>query len=315
MTRFFPLIAAIVPILLALPVCAADEVRGTRDLEYARVGETSLKLDLYVPAAAKSPPVVVWVHGGAWRGGSKSNPSVLPLTEKGYAVASVDYRLSPVAPFPAQVHDIKAAIRYLRASANQHDISTERIAISGGSAGGHLAALVGVSNGAKELEGDVGQNREQSSDVQAIVVFYGASNLTTILSQSTTHGLSARVPALELLLGGQPDSKQDLARLASPVFHVDNTDPPLLWFHGDQDPQMPINQAHEMIGAYKKQDLPATLEVVYGGAHGGKLFYTPEQIQQVKLIIPNQIESDRLSLKWGQLFDGRFANNWLQISE
>jgi acetyl esterase/lipase len=278
--------------LMAIPLgAAAQDVRTTRDIEYARVGDTSLKLDLYVPAAAKSPPVVVWVHGGAWRSGSKANPSVLPLTERGYAIASVDYRLSPVAPFPAQVHDIKAAIRYLRANAKEYGISRERLAISGGSAGAHLAALVGVTNGVKELEGDIGQHRAQSSDVQAIVAFYGASNLTTILSQSTPHGLNVRTPALELLLGGQPDSKPELARLASPVFHVDATDPRLLWYHGDQDPQMPINQAHEIIGAYKKQGLPATLEVVYGGAHGGKLFYTPEQMQQV---------ADFLSLSLGK---------------
>ena len=97
-------------------------------MEYARVGEASLKLDLYVPANVKSPPLVVWVHGGAWRGGSKNNPSVLPLTDRGYAVASVDYRLSPVAQFPAQIHDIKAAIRYLRAKAKEQGIDAERIA-------------------------------------------------------------------------------------------------------------------------------------------------------------------------------------------
>jgi dipeptidyl aminopeptidase/acylaminoacyl peptidase len=143
-----------------------------------------------------------------------------------------------------------------------------------------LAALVGVTNGVKVLEGEIGTHRDQSSDVQAIVVFYGASNLGTILSQSTPHGLNVRVPALELLLGGSPDSKPELTRLASPVAHVDPRDPPQLWFHGDQDPQMPINQAHEMVGAYKKQGLNAQLEVVHGGAHGGKLFYTPEQLEQ-----------------------------------
>jgi dipeptidyl aminopeptidase/acylaminoacyl peptidase len=105
--------------------------------------------------------------------------------------------------------------------------------------------------------------------------------LTTILAQSTPHGLSVRVPALELLLGGQPDAKPELARLASPVLHVDKTDPPLLWFHGDQDPQMPINQALEMIGAYKTQGLSAQFEPVYGAAHGGKQFSTPERLQQV----------------------------------
>jgi acetyl esterase/lipase len=260
---------------------AGAQVRQSKDLEYARVGDTSLKLDLYVPADAKSPSVVVWVHGGAWRGGSKNNPSILPLTEMGYAVASVDYRLSPVAKFPAQIHDIKAAIRYLRGTASQHGIDTRKIAIAGGSAGGHLAALVGVSNGVKGLEGDSGDHRNQSSDVQAIVAFYGASNLTTILAQSTPHGLSVRVPALELLLGGHPDERPDLARLASPVYHVDKADPPILWYHGDQDAQMPINQAHEIVGAYKKLGLPITLEVVHGGGHGGKLFFTPEQMNEV----------------------------------
>jgi acetyl esterase/lipase len=260
---------------------AADEVKTLRDIEYARVGDTSLKLDLYVPASTKSPPLVVWVHGGAWRGGSKNNPSVLALTERGYPLASVDYRLSTVAQFPAQIHDIKAAIRYLRATAKEHGIAADRIAITGGSAGGHLAALVGVTNGVKELEGTVGTHLDQSSDVQAIVVFYGASNLTTILAQSTPYGVKMRTEALELLLGGQPDSRPDLARLASPVFQVDPHDPPLLWFHGDQDPQMPINQAHEMMGAYKKHGLAATFEPVYGGAHGGKLFFTPDQMAQV----------------------------------
>ncbi len=276
----------------------ADEVKEIRDIEYARVGSISLRLDLYVPANAKLPPLVVWIHGGAWRSGSKTKPSVLPLTERGFALASVDYRLSPVAQFPAQVHDIKAAIRYLRATAKEHGISTERIAITGGSAGGHLAALVGVTNGVNELEGEIGGHRSQSSDAQAIVVFYGASNLTTILSQSTPHGLNVRVPALELLLEGNLDETKvkaiidgfgrgvvprphKLAALASPVFHIDAKDPPLLWFHGDQDPQMPINQAHEMIGAYKKCGLSATLEPVYGGGHGGKLFFTPDQMGQV----------------------------------
>jgi acetyl esterase/lipase len=269
------------PLLILVTIAAAAEPRAMRDLEYAKVGETSLKLDLYVPPDAKAAPLVVWVHGGAWRSGSKKETPLLPLTQRGFAVASVDYRLSPVAPFPAQVHDLKAAVRYLRATAEKNGIDGRRIAISGGSAGGHLAALVGVTNGSKPHEGDVGEHRSVSSDVQALIVFYGASNLTSILSQSTPHGLSVREPALALLFGGKPEEKTELAKLASPVFFVDPRDPPLLLYHGDQDPQMPINQAHELVGAYKKNGLPATFEVVYGGGHGGKLFYTPEQLEQV----------------------------------
>src|SRR5262245_61935416 len=165
-TKTFLILIALSVFNAVLP--AADEIKTLRDVEYARVGETALKLDLYVPASTKSPPLVVWVHGGAWRGGSKNNPSVLPLTERGFAVASVDYRLSPVAQFPAQIHDIKAAIRYLRAAAKEHGIAADRIAITGGSAGGHLAALVGVTNGVKELEGTVGKHLDQSSDVHSI---------------------------------------------------------------------------------------------------------------------------------------------------
>ncbi len=280
-------------VIVARPTLRADEPRIIRDLEYARAGDIPLKLDLYVPTNAKAPSVILWIHGGAWRSGSKNNPSILPLAEKGYAAASIDYRLSPVAQFPAQIHDIKAAIRFLRGTAKDHGIATDKIAISGGSAGGHLAALVGVTNGVKQLEGDLGQHKNQSSDVQSIVVFYGASNLTTILTQSTPHGVNMRVPALELLLGGQPDSKPDLARLASPVFHVDKSDPPLLWYHGDQDPQMPVNQALEMLGAYKKLGLDVTFEPVFGGAHGGKLFYTGEQFQQVSDFLARTIRSPK----------------------
>lgn len=259
----------------------AQEVRVVKDLEYARAGDAALMLDLYVPAMATRAPVVVWVHGGAWRSGSKDKPPILPLTAKGFAIASVDYRLSPVAAFPAQIHDIKAAIRYLRATAATQGIAADKMGISGGSAGGHLAALAGVTSGVAELEGELGNCRDQSSAVQAIVVFYGASNLTTIVAQSTPHGVSVRRPALVRLLGGMPEAKAELARLASPVFHVDQSDPPLLWYHGDQDVQMPINQAHEMVGAYKNVGLKANFEVVYGGAHGGKLFYTIEQMDQV----------------------------------
>src|SRR5882672_3510805 len=150
----------------------------------------------------------------------------MPLTtlvEEGYAVASVDYRLSTDAKFPAQVHDIKAAIRFLRGqSSSSHSVGavpSKKIVIAGDSAGGHLAALVGVSNGNAELEGNVGAELKQSSDVQGIISFYGAANLTTILNQSTPHGLKVRVPALEFLLGGQPEDVPALARLASPVFH------------------------------------------------------------------------------------------------
>ncbi len=265
------------------------EIQKLLNVEYAKVGDLSLKLDVYLPTEVEAPTLIVWVHGGAWRGGSKNNPSILPIVEKGYAIASVDYRLTPVAPFPANVYDIKAAIRYLRANAELYGFKKEGFVISGSSAGGHLAALVGVSNGQSELEGMVGNHLDESSDIAAIVDFYGASNLTTILNQSTPHGLSVRVLALELLIGGHPDDLQKIAELASPVFHVDENDPPLLLIHGDQDPQMPINQAHELHGVYKDMDLPVQFEVIYGGAHGGKAFFDEERMALVDYFLRSRL--------------------------
>jgi len=251
----------------------SNNVRRINDIEYAKVDGHRLLLDLYLPKDAKNPPLVVWVHGGAWRAGSKSKMPLTDLLKNGFAIASVDYRLSPVAKFPAQIHDCNAAIRFLRGTAKKYGFNAERVGIAGSSAGGHLVALIGVTNDHKELEGDVGDHGDQSSSVQAVVDYYGPTNFRTILKQSTPHGLSVRVPALKLLLGDEPDKLPDLARLASPVFHVDSDDPPLLLIHGDQDPQVPINQSHELHAKYKDLKLPVNFEVVHGGAHGGDAFF------------------------------------------
>jgi acetyl esterase/lipase len=253
----------------------------TRGIEFAKVGDLSLKLDLHLPER-QTAPLIVYVHGGAWRGGVRDSVPFGALVKDGFAIASVDYRLSTQALFPAQVHDIKAAIRYLRSKQTQLGIDSRRIVIAGSSAGGHLAALVGVTNKHKELEGSVGDCLDQSSDVQGIVSFYGASNLTSILSQSTEHGLKMRLPALQLLLGGPPAEKADLARLASPVFHIDANDPPLLLIHGEADPQMPPEQSRELAAAYEKAKLPVKLVMIPEAVHGGPQFYDEERLGLVK---------------------------------
>lgn len=256
-----------------------QNIRFITDIEYAKIDSHTLKLDLYLPPTARQtspteqPPLIVWVHGGAWRRGSKAGMPLKWLIPHGFAIASIDYRLSPVARFPAQVHDAKAAIRFLRSQQAKYGYNTQRIAVAGSSAGGHLAALIGTTNQHAQLEGTVGGQLEQSSRVHAIVDYYGPTNFMTILPQSTPHGLSVRVPALQLLLGNQPEDTPELARLASPVFHVDDDDPPLLMLHGDQDPQVPINQSHELHAAYKQLGLAVQFEVVHGGAHGGALFF------------------------------------------
>ena len=275
--------------LCVVPSEAAESNQGKilRDLEYARADELPLTLDLHLPRGKVRAPLIVWVHGGAWRSGSKKDMPLGKLVEDGYAVASVDYRLSTQAKFPAQIHDLKAAVRFLRGHGGEWKLPVKKILIAGDSAGGHLAALVGVSNGSAELEGALGDDRAQSSDVQGIISFYGGANLTTILQQSTPHGLSVRVPALDLLLGAQPDDVPALARLASPVFHVDKNDPPLLLLHGDQDPQMPVNQALELLGAYQKARVPAQLEIIHGAAHGGAMFYDEERLAVVRKFLRN----------------------------
>jgi acetyl esterase/lipase len=274
---------------LFLFLCAA--IQGTarvgasqviRNVRFAQIGERTLEADLYLPDRKSRPPLIVWIHGGAWRGGSKNGIPLGKLVDDGYAIFSVDYRLSTEVKFPAQIHDIKAAIRFLRAHGEEWHLTPEQIVVAGDSAGGHLAALVGVSNGMAELEGKVGECLTQSSAVQGIISFYGAANLTTILKQSTPHGLSVRIPALDLLLGGQPETVPELARLASPVYQVDQHDPPLLLLHGDQDEQMPVNQSLELYGAYKKAKASVQLEIVHGAGHGGAMFYDDERLHIVR---------------------------------
>jgi acetyl esterase/lipase len=260
----------------------------TRGIEFAKVGDVSLKLDLHLPDK-QTAPLIVYVHGGAWRGGVRDSVPFAALLKDGFAIASVDYRLSTQALFPAQVHDIKAAIRFLRSKQTPLSVDSRRIVIAGSSAGGHLAALAGVTNKHKELEGTVGDYLDQSSDVQWIVSFYGASNLTSILSQSTDHGLKMRLPALQLLLGGPPAEKADLARLASPVFHIDANDPPLLLIHGDADPQMPPEQSKELAAAYEKAKLAVKLVMIPGAVHGGKQFYDEERLGLVKDFISRNV--------------------------
>ena len=259
---------------------------------YGTVDGRPLHLDLALPAGSMPPPLIVWVHGGAWRSGDKEEVPRF-FAEHGLATASVNYRLSGEARFPAAVHDIKAAVRFLRARGAAFGYRTERIAIAGSSAGGHLAALVGVTNDHPALEGSVGEHDSESSDVHAILDYYGASDLTTILEQSTPFGLGVRVPALELWLGAGPEQVRNLAELASPVQHVDPSDPPLLMFHGDRDPQMPINQSHQLEGAYRALGLDVALEVVHGAAHGGEAFYTPDRVERALTFLRRTLMNDR----------------------
>jgi len=270
-------------------IAAAETSHAMKDVVYATVGGKALALDLYLPAVqSPKPPLVVYVHGGAWTTGSKAQYPAF-LVEHGFAVASLDFRSSTEAPFPADIHDIKAGIRFLRAKASEFGYRVDRIAIIGASSGGHLATLVGVTNGNKELEGTEGDYLKESSDVQAVVSYFGASDLTTILAQSTPAGLAVREPALKRLLGDSPDAAPELARQASPVFHVDAHSPPLFLLHGDQDTQMPVNQALELQSVYESAGRPVEVLFLHGVGHDGGPFFRDKPVERVVTFLEHQI--------------------------
>jgi acetyl esterase/lipase len=279
-SKLIPVVSLSIVAIGAWPETAAS-APSQADITYAASASGEpLRLDLYLPADARAP-LLVWLHGGAWENGNKSAMPLAPLVERGFAVASLDFSPASKAPFPGQLHEIKAGIRFLRAEARRYGYDASRMAVLGASSGAHFAALVGTSNGNAQLEGTLGDHRDQSSAVQAIVSYFAATNLTTILAQSTPFGLNIREPALKRLLGAPPKEAEALAKLASPVFQVDREDPPLLLLHGDQDPQMPINQSHELEGVYKKHGLEVDFIVVHGAAHGGDAFYSSENVERV----------------------------------
>lgn len=243
-----------------------------KDIEFANVDGHSLKLDLYLPTEVKGAPLVVWIHGGGWSGGSKNSCPISWLIDDGYAVASISYRLTDKAIFPAQIHDCKAAIRWLRANAEKFGYSTAKVGVSGSSAGGHLAALVGTTGDVKELEGSVGGNSDHSSRVDAVVDFYGATDFV-LRSKTQPHRANEEGSVVYLLLGGGADQKVELAKQASAAFHVTKDDPPFLVFHGSNDKTVLLDQSQRINEVYTKAGLPIALHVLDGSGHGGKEFY------------------------------------------
>lgn len=267
-----------------------DGVEARRDVEYARVDGRALLLDLYLPKMRSQPlPVVVWIHGGGWRAGSKERCRALPLSGQGFAVVSINYRLTDVAPFPAQIHDCKAAIRWIRAHAGEYHLDPAHIGAWGSSAGGHLVALLGTSGGVKELEGAIGGNLDQSSRVQAVCDFCGPSSFRP--GDFGEDGPTTTAPALglaERLLGGPLRENREKARLASPVEHVSRDDPPFLIVHGERDTLVPPKHGRLLADALKKAGVEVTLYVVPGVGHGVS---TPEAMRMAADFFDRHLKS------------------------
>ena len=264
-------------------------VTVVHDLQYVENGHQRNRLDLYLPEKAEGQlPLVVWIHGGGWQMGSKDGCPAVPLTAKGYAVASINYRLSQHAVFPAQIEDCKAAIRWLRANAAKYHLDANHVGVWGGSAGGHLVALLGTTGGVKELEGK-GGNLDQSSRVQCVVDWFGPTdfvswdpNFNKTVYSMITH-----------LLGDTASENKEKARKASPLFYVSKDAAPFLIVHGDQDNLVPLAQSEALADALKKAGVEVKLVVVKGNGHGGPGFNSPENRKLIEDFFAKHLHKEK----------------------
>lgn len=254
-----------------------SKIRGVQfyeDVAYVQNGHERQKLDLYVPEKLQGPlPLIVWIHGGGWRDGDKEHCPPLPWTKKGYVVASIGYRLCQDALFPAQIEDCKTAIRWLREHAGSYKIDPNRVVAWGGSAGGHLASLLGTSADAAEWEQG---HPPHLSRIQAVIDWYGRADLTPVCTDP-----SMADSASASLLGGSGRTVSDLAREASPLFHVSKDDPPFLIMHGDRDELVPLTQSQMFANALRDAGVPVMLVILKGVGHGGDEFLKPQQVRAI----------------------------------
>src|SRR4051812_47373148 len=266
------------PILLFGSTCALlaqrpaaptipDTLIAERDVVYSAVGGRQT-MDVVRPrdAAASPRPGVLLVHGGGFRAGAKESylPLAIKLAERGYVAATVNYRLAPRNQFPAAVQDVKAAVRYLRANASKVNLDPNHIGALGGSAGGHLVLMLGLTAGVEEFEGS-GPNRDQSSAVQCVVDEYGPTDFT----QSYTKSVDA-AEVLPKFLGGDLDHERPAHMRASPLNWVTPAAAPVLAIHGTADPYVAYEQSLWMIERLIAAGVPAEIETISGGGHSVK---------------------------------------------
>lgn len=290
MTKFDRAVLLSVAMLLSSSTQAEDStsVDVIRDLVYAVVDGQQLKLDLHVPKTVDKPPLVVWIHGGGWRGGSRKNPKLIDVTKHEYALASISYRLTDKAIFPAQIHDCKAAIRWLRANAEQYGYNSDWTAVAGSSAGGHLALLVGVSGNVPELEGDLGDHLDRSSAVQAIIDYFGPSDFVLRGKTQPDRAYTEKSGSFALLGGLKTGNvAPEMERFGSPATYVSSDDPPLLVFHGDADRTVLLDQSRRIVTLYSESGLRARLVTLENAGHGGKQFFTGENFETAMAFLDN----------------------------
>ncbi|MHC4511205.1 MAG: alpha/beta hydrolase fold domain-containing protein [Planctomycetota bacterium] len=237
-------------------------VQLLKDVEFGKGGGRSLTLDLYTPVTLEQPvPGLIFIHGGAWKGGNKDmyRPYAARYAQRGYVVASISYRLSSEAPFPAAVEDAKCAVRWMRANAGKYRVDPNHICVLGGSAGGHLAMMVGYSSQQKDLEG-AGGHPGVSSKVQAVVNIYGPCDLTV-------PGIRDVDVVRQFLADKKYDEAPELYRKASPLLHLSCDDPPTLILHGTLDSLVPISQSDELVKRLRQVGVTHTYDRLEGWPH------------------------------------------------
>jgi len=239
-----------------------------RDIAYVTNGHPLQKLDLYLPRADSRVPVILFVHGGGFSRGDKQDQDPAPFLSDGYAFATINYRLSGDAIFPAQIEDCKAAVRWLRANAATYKLDPDRIGAWGTSAGGHLVTMLGTTGDTRMF--DVGENLDSSSHVQAVADWFGPTDFLQMDAHRLPNGMShdgTGSPESRLIGGPIQRNKEKVAR-ANPITYITPVDPPFLIAHGDQDRLVPIHQSQLLEAALKAAGVPVTFITVKGAGHG-----------------------------------------------
>jgi acetyl esterase/lipase len=250
------------------------------NLQYAQVGNVQLRLDLYVPNSGGPFPLIIWIHGGGWTGGDKTlNPNSTQVRQvgRGYALASINYRLSQQAKFPAQIYDCKAAVRWLRANAAQYNLDVNRFGVWGSSAGGHLVALLATSSAVNALEDYSMGNANQTSKVQAVIDWYGPTDFLQMEAHDLPcGGICHDCPTSpeSQLIGCTITTCRPRVSRANPAKYVYSgiTYPPFLIMHGTADCSVPPNQSQILYDALNGVGATVTLNYLEGAGHGGPEF-------------------------------------------
>ena len=235
-----------------------------QDVAYSKLGSRELKLDIARPAEGDGPfPAVLVIHGGAWRQGNKSDvrPILPQFVEHGYVAVSPEYRFCPQDAFPAQIHDVKAAVRWLKVNAKKYRIDPDRIGAMGFSAGGHLSLMLGLTSPNDGLEGDVSAGAPDSR-VKAVVNYFGPTDLAAKDIPDICK------PWVKDFLGGSPQDRPDAAAKASPLTFVSKDDAPVLTFQGTKDSLVPYTQAIKLAEAMNSAGVPGRVELILGADHG-----------------------------------------------